>query len=179
MIHIDHRRAIAQHLPWMRGSVLGKLLADARSELDRPADGEDKTPREHFAERYEQAMEALKTPHVRQIEGTIAETAKRTLGFIGAGALAEVEVRFGVADPANPLNSLRLEYVEGGSVIPAEELGLGVQSAVVVGVFEAMRQLGGPVGTVVIEEPEMYLHPRRSATSTGCSPRWPTASCKS
>ncbi len=39
-------------------------------------------------------------------------------------------------------------------------LGLGVQSAIVVGIFEAWRQLGDPVGTVVIEEPEMYLHPQ-------------------
>jgi predicted ATP-dependent endonuclease of OLD family len=30
----------------------------------------------------------------------------------------------------------------------------------VVGIFEAFRQLGGHFGTVIIEEPEMYLHPQ-------------------
>ncbi len=30
----------------------------------------------------------------------------------------------------------------------------------VVGIFEAFRQLGGDFGTVAIEEPEMYLHPQ-------------------
>lgn len=51
-------------------------------------------------------------------------------------------------------------YREDGLEIPGGELGLGVQSALVVGVFEAPRQLEEPVGTVLIEEPEMYLHPQ-------------------
>jgi putative ATP-dependent endonuclease of the OLD family len=37
---------------------------------------------------------------------------------------------------------------------------MGIQSAMVVGIFEALRQLGSEVGTIVIEEPEMYLHPQ-------------------
>ncbi|MGQ9780153.1 MAG: ATP-dependent nuclease [Bacillota bacterium] len=44
--------------------------------------------------------------------------------------------------------------------VPGEELGLGIQSAMVVGIFEAFRQLGGNFGTIIIEEPEMYLHPQ-------------------
>jgi predicted ATP-dependent endonuclease of OLD family len=44
--------------------------------------------------------------------------------------------------------------------VPGDELGLGIQSAMVVGIFEAFRQLGGDFGTIVIEEPEMYLHPQ-------------------
>ena len=59
-----------------------------------------------------------------------------------------------------PSNSLRLVFQEGDLVVPAEELGLGIQSALVVGIFEALRHLGGPVGTVIVEEPEMYLHPQ-------------------
>jgi putative ATP-dependent endonuclease of OLD family len=51
-------------------------------------------------------------------------------------------------------------YREAGVEIPGEMLGLGVQSALVVGIFEAFRQLGGGIGTVLIEEPEMYLHPQ-------------------
>jgi putative ATP-dependent endonuclease of the OLD family len=38
--------------------------------------------------------------------------------------------------------------------------GTGIQSALVVGIFEALRHVGGPIGTVIIEEPEMYLHPQ-------------------
>ena len=37
---------------------------------------------------------------------------------------------------------------------------MGVQSAIVIGIFEALRKIEGEVGTVVIEEPEMYLHPQ-------------------
>lgn len=44
--------------------------------------------------------------------------------------------------------------------VPGEDLGLGIQSAIIVGVFEAFRQLGGNFGTLIIEEPEMYLHPQ-------------------
>lgn len=82
------------------------------------------------------------------------------LGFLGRTHSASVEICFGFADPMNPFNSLRLQYQDSGFSIPGEELGLGSQSAMVVGIFEAFRQLGGNFGTVVIEEPEMYLHPQ-------------------
>lgn len=82
------------------------------------------------------------------------------LGFLGGVAVQSVDIGFGFADPASPFNSLRLEYRESGLAVPGEELGLGIQSAMVVGIFEAFRQLGGDFGTIVIEEPEMYLHPQ-------------------
>lgn len=159
IIHIDHRRSVVQHLPTTRGSVLGRLFEPARRELDERLD-DGATARDRFRERYEAAMEAVRTPRIREVEETIRETAKRMLGFLRASAVREVDVGFGFADPTNPLASLRLRFIEDGLEIPGEELGLGVQSALVVGVFEALRRLGGPVGTVVIEEPEMYLHPQ-------------------
>ncbi|GBD40032.1 DNA replication and repair protein RecF [bacterium HR37] len=151
ILFVDHRRSLAQHLPTVRGSILGRLLQKARKEFQAVDD---------FKAKYELAMETLRTEQVRRIEQTIADTTKRMLGFLGRSAIEGVEIYFGFADPANPFNSLRLEYRESGLPVPGGELGLGIQSAMVVGIFEAFRQLGGDFGTVVIEEPEMYLHPQ-------------------
>jgi putative ATP-dependent endonuclease of OLD family len=151
ILFVDHRRSLSQHLPTVRGSILGRLLQPARKEFHAEAE---------FKKVYETAMELLRTEQVKNIERTVADTAKRMLGFLGRDVAQSVEISFGFADPANPFNSFRLQYRESGLAVPGEELGLGIQSAMVVGIFEAFRQLGGSVGTVVIEEPEMYLHPQ-------------------
>ena len=151
ILFVDHRRSLAQHLPSVRGSILARLLQKARKEF---------TAQDEFKAKYEEAMDTLRTKSVQEIEKTIAETAKKMLGFLGKQTTSEIEIAFGFADPANPFNSLRLEYRESGLTVPGDELGLGIQSAMVVGIFEAFRQLGGDFGTIVIEEPEMYLHPQ-------------------
>ncbi len=151
VLFIDHRRSVAQHLPSARGSILARLLEPARKAFD---------PKAGFKEAYEQALELLRTERVKQIEAMVAETAKRMLGFLGRDVTSSVEISFGFADPTNPFNSLRLQYREAGLEVPGEELGLGIQSAMVVGIFEAFRQLGENFETVIIEEPEMYLHPQ-------------------
>jgi putative ATP-dependent endonuclease of OLD family len=148
---IDHRRSLGQHLPSVRGSILGRLLQPARKEF---------TAQDDFRKAYEQAMDLLRTEQVKRIEQTVADTAKRMLGFLGRNVAKSIDISFGFADPANPFNSLRLQYREAGLAVPGEELGLGIQSAVVVGIFEAFRQLGGTFGTIILEEPEMYLHPQ-------------------
>jgi putative ATP-dependent endonuclease of the OLD family len=157
---IDHRRAIAQHLPGTRGSVLGRLLAPALRDLDKPVDGDARTRRALFRERYEQATEILRTPYLQEIETVIDETARRTLGFMGATARRDARVSFQIADPVNPYSSLRIVYTEDGLEFPAEDVGLGVQSAIVVGIFEALRGQRTGAGTVLIDEPEMFLHPQ-------------------
>lgn len=160
VLFIDHRRSVVQHQPWARNSILNRLLTPARQELDKAEISPGVTHGDEFRERYQEATEALRTPHVRQIEKVISETARTALGFLGSKALSGIDVRFGFVDPVNPFGSLRLNYLEGGLVLPAEELGSGVQSAIVIGIFEAFRQLGSEMGTVLIEEPEMYLHPQ-------------------
>ncbi len=150
ILFVDHRRSLTQHLPSVRGSILGKLFQKARKEFSP----------EDFRVSYQAAMKSLRTAHIKEIESAISATTKRMLGFLGRTRLQSLEIAFGFADPANPFNSLRLEYRESGLTVPGEELGLGIQSAMVVGIFEAFRTLGGNFGTVVIEEPEMYLHPQ-------------------
>lgn len=157
ILFIDHRRSVTQHLPTMRGSILGQLFQPALKEFERPGDGSGRT---EFSARYQHAMEALRTPRVQEVEEVVAETTKRMLGFLGSATTRRLEIGFGFADPANPFSSLRLIYSEEGREIPGAELGLGIQSALVIGIFEALRQLGDPVGCLVVEEPEMYLHPQ-------------------
>lgn len=151
VLYIDHRRSLAQHLPGTRGSILGRLLQNARKEFS-PGDG--------FTDAYERAMECLRTQRVCEIENVVEETAKRMLGFLGKDVASAVDIGFGFADPVNPFSSLRLQYRESDLTIPGEELSPGIQSAIVVGIFEAFRCIGASTGTVVIEEPEMYLHPQ-------------------
>lgn len=159
-LYIDQRRSVAQHGPWARGSILARLLGPARRELSTTKLPSGQTAQEAFSEKYQEAMEVLQTPRVRQIEKTISETASHALGFLGSKALGQLDVGFGFADPTNPYGTLRIVCSEGGLVLPAERLGSGVQSAIVVGIFEAFRELNEKIGTVLIEEPEMYLHPQ-------------------
>lgn len=157
ILFIDHRRSVAQHLPTGRGSILAQLFQPALKEFER---GVGAVGKAEFSTRYQHAMDALRTPRVKDVEEVVGETAKKMLGFLGSAATRNLSVAFGFADPANPFTSLRLVYTEEGRVIPGAELGLGIQSALVIGIFEALRQMGDPVGCLVIEEPEMYLHPQ-------------------
>src|SRR5690606_4591446 len=112
--------SLTQHLPYMRGSILGRLLQPARKEF---------TEHDDFRKAYEQAMDLLRTDQVKAIEETVAETARRMLGFLGGGRAGSIDIGFGFSDPANPFGSLRLQYQESGLAVPGEELGLGIQSA--------------------------------------------------
>lgn len=153
---ITDRRSVALHGTGRRGSALASLLDVARREYRRDETG----ARTAFKQGYEQALGALRTDSVQDIEATIADTAKQMLGFLGRRAVGDMEIAFGFADPANPFSSLTVMCKEGDLVLPAESMGLGIQSAIVVGIFEALRQQQANVGTVLIEEPEMYLHPQ-------------------
>lgn len=156
---IDHRRSVSQHTPSARGSALARLLEPAVRDLDKAIAGDGPTRRAAYREQYERAADLLRTDYVREIEELIDTTARQALGFLGTTASQNTAVRLQVADPANPYAAFKLVYSEDGLECPAKEAGLGVQSAIVVGLFEALREKNTGAGIVLIDEPEMYLHP--------------------
>lgn len=97
VLFVDHRRSLAQHLPSVRGSILGRLLQQARKEFKAQDD---------FKKAYQAAVDLLRTEQVKEIERIAADTAKRMLGFLGSDVAKSVEISFGFADPANPFNCL-------------------------------------------------------------------------
>ena len=156
VLSISEVRNAASQLPGRRGSILARLLNEARGSFLRDEGGQ----RTAFRSQYANAVEALRTESVKEIETAIQDTARRMLGFKGAAPASRLGVEFGFADPGNPHSALRLLCRQGDLVLPAEALGLGEQSAIVVGLFEAFRQRGTALNTIAIEEPEMYLHPQ-------------------
>jgi len=153
---IDDRRSVASQGSGRRGSILNAVLSNVRKDFERDVSG----GRTNFRSLYDDALNALRTETVQEIEQTIGETAKRMLGFLGKGNLSKLNITFGFGDPANPFGSLTMMCQEGSISLPAEVMGLGIQSAIVVGIFEALRIQQSNIGTVMIEEPEMYLHPQ-------------------
>jgi hypothetical protein len=156
VLSISEVRNAASQLPGRRGSILARLLNEARGSFLRDEDGQ----RTAFRSQYANAVDSLRTEDVKEIETAIQETARQMLGFKGAASASRLGIEFGFADPANPHSSLRLLCRQGDLVLPAEALGLGEQSAIVVGLFEAFRLRGTALNTIAIEEPEMYLHPQ-------------------
>lgn len=156
VLMINDRRSIAAQASGRRGSVLNSLLANVRKDFAKDGSG----TKTDFLTKYEDALSVLRTTAVQEIEEVIGETAKQMLGFLGRGNLSKLNITFGFGDPANPFGSLTMMCKEGDMVLPAEVMGLGIQSAIVVGIFEALRQQQSNIGTVLIEEPEMYLHPQ-------------------
>jgi energy-coupling factor transporter ATP-binding protein EcfA2 len=156
VLTIGENRTVFGQLPGRRGSVLRDLLDEARRSFLRDASGE----RTDFQARYHEAVDALRTDELKAVEATIQDTARRMLGFMGGRAAGSLAVEFGFVDPSNPHSSLRLLCKQDGVLLPADNLGMGEQSALVVGLFEAFRQKGQGLNTVLLEEPEIYLHPQ-------------------
>ena len=120
VMFIDHRRGLRDHHPWARGHPRAAARARAQGARRHQLD-DQRTHADEFSARYQAAMDALRTPRVREIEHTISRTARRILGFLGSAALAELDVRFGFADPTNAYGTLRLNYREGGLKLPADD----------------------------------------------------------
>jgi putative ATP-dependent endonuclease of the OLD family len=156
ILSISEARSVSSQLPGRRGSILARLLSEARRSFLRNEEGE----RTAFATQYSSAVDTLRTSQVQDIEASIEDTARRMLGFKGSASASRLGILFGFADPGNPYSALRLLCRQGDLTLPAEALGLGEQSAIVVGLFEAFRQRGTVLNTITIEEPEMYLHPQ-------------------
>ena len=169
-IYIDVQRDYRRHAPSGRWAVLRRLLNSVQSKLANSkdtvtvadADGakSEVTRLEAYRRRVHHAFEALKSADFEKVESTLEKHALELLGLDGQAD--SVRLGFDPTDPENIFKSLELYVREGTSESAAEEVGAGLQSAIVVAIFRTYQELEREGAIFAIEEPEVFLHPHRA-----------------
>jgi ABC-type cobalamin/Fe3+-siderophores transport system ATPase subunit len=168
LIYVTTRRRLSDHLPGARRSLLRQLFDDIDRDFNDPAQTVE-TPRggetvrvpraERFARFMTEALKLLRTEQFASLEEAINRNALRQLGFDPA-ASEELEFRFAPFSTADFYRSLGLQFREGDFAIDATELGEGFQNALVIAILQAFEERRKQGAILLIEEPEMFLHPQ-------------------
>ena len=147
-IGID-RRAESQLRP-TRWTFWGKI----NEELNRRF-GEDKDKVADFIKKTGEAVHLLQIPELQRAEQILLESIREQT------ALSDLSLKFGLTDPVEYYKNLRpyLKNIKGGPEFDPEEMGMGTQSALVVALVDVYRQIVRESAILLIQEPELYLHP--------------------
>jgi CRISPR-associated exonuclease Cas4 len=74
----------------------------------------------------------------------------------------KITLHFESHDPTHVFKSLQLYVDQMGITSPAGEVGAGLQSAIVVGIFRTYEELKKEGAVFAVEEPEVFLHPQKA-----------------
>lgn len=169
LIYIGTSRSLKDHLPGARYSLLRQLFEDINRDLYHPSQlvgvqGQDgsvtQVPRvERFRQLMEAALGLLRTDAFNALEKAIKRNALRQLGF-DPEAEEGLDFFFSPFTPMDFYKSLDLLVREEDFTISATELGEGMQNALVLAILKAFEERRKSGAILLIEEPEMFLHPQ-------------------
>jgi putative ATP-dependent endonuclease of the OLD family len=170
LIYIGGRRSVRDQLPSARYSLLRPLLEDIERDFHDPQrkvvvsgqDGEPvEVPRsERFAELLQAAVEMLRTSEFVKLEESIKRNALDLLGFRLEEDSEKLDFYFAPFGAMDFYRSLIPRVREGDFSIDATEMGEGIQNALVLAILRAFEERRKKGAVILIEEPEMYLHPQ-------------------
>lgn len=148
-VFIDVDRSSTYHLSGAPRSILGRLLTKVSKAFksDKDAYGE-------FRQRFEAAREILRTDEFVELESTVVEQLKAHTG------LDNVDVFLDEVDPINVYRTFSVLFQDEMTKHPvdAERMGSGIQSAVVISLLQAYREISKENAVLLFEEPELFLH---------------------
>lgn len=126
--------------------VYGKLLKHIALQIDT-------SQKDQFKADVEHSFEQNIYDHVRDVENNLRDFVKEQTGL-------ETALKLSIIDPTTILKDLRPRISdETGFEVDADAEGAGVQSAVAIAIARTYAQIVQQPLTLVIEEPELYLHP--------------------
>ena len=170
LIHIGTNRSLREQLPSNRYSLLRPLIEDVDRDFRNvgstatTSDAEAGEPQAEGVQRFQElmltALELLRTPNFRALEATIKERSLRLLGLDASSDSDALDFHFAPFDTMAFYKNLELHVREAGFDINASELGEGMQNVLVLAILQAYEQRRRQGAIILIEEPEMFLHPQ-------------------
>lgn len=149
-VFIDIDRNARHHLSGSQWSILGRLLADVSKKLKA-----DAARYKEFRQRFDEARKALRTKDFDELEKKVVSHLRAHTGIEG------VTVMLDDLDPINLYRNFSVLFKDPETPQPvdAERMGSGIQSAVVISLLQAYRELRKENAILLFEEPELFLHP--------------------
>jgi putative ATP-dependent endonuclease of the OLD family len=170
VIYIGTNRSLREHLPGARYSLLRQLFEDVDRDLHDPANTvkvrapngtETETSRiGRYRELMAEVLAILKTDAFNQLETAVKRNALLQLGFDPDIDTDKLDFYFAPLDTIEFYKGLDLRVREGKFNISATELGEGIQNALVLSILQAFEERRKKGAILLIEEPEMFLHPQ-------------------
>lgn len=167
-IHIGIDRSLKEQLPSSRWSLLRRVFEDINRGLNAPGQnvetptengGTELIPRvDKFRALMKEAMALLRTKEFEVLEAAIKKHALEQLGLDDEDGA--IDLYFTPMETMDFYKSLDLVVREGGFSISATEMGGGMQNAIVLAVLRAFEETRRKGAIILIEEPEMFLHPQ-------------------
>lgn len=147
---IGVNRNLEKELSGSQWTLLGRILKDIENEFQQ-----DLQSKNDYNTKMREACNLLRISSFVELEDILREQVKKLTGFVNADLI------FKQPKVLAQYKSLELTVQESSQYdeCPALDMGSGIQSAIVVALIQAFRELKRTGAILLIEEPEVYLHP--------------------
>lgn len=168
LIYIGTDRSLRRQLPSQQYSLLRRIFEDINEDFQNPEnkvvvrDREGNEREVARIERLEQllklVMNLLKTDEFKRVEASIKQNVLEQLGLDAEAD--DIDLYFTPMSSMDFYKNLDLVIKDRGFSISATEVGEGFQNAIVLAVLRAFEETKRQGAILLIEEPEMFLHPQ-------------------
>jgi len=150
VVFIDVNRNLQYHLSGSRWTLFGKLLMDIEKEFTS-----DITRVKEFQTKIQELNRLLRIKSFEDLEDLIKTNVIKQTG------MSKVDLRFSEHNILEYYKKLKLVLKESPEYeeFDALEMGSGIQSAIVIAIINAYRDIRKSGAILLIEEPEVFLHP--------------------
>jgi predicted ATP-dependent endonuclease of OLD family len=170
LIYIGTNRTLKEQLPSARHSLLRQIFEDINRQFQdatntvrvKRRDGTEETVAriDRFRELMQLALALLRTDAFNRVESTIKTKVLQQLGFDPIKDIGKIDLHFTPIDSFDFFKSLDLLVREDGFTVSAQEMGEGMQNAIVLAILQAFEETQKQGAILLTEEPKMFLHPQ-------------------
>jgi len=147
LLYLGLERQASQQIRPTQWTLYGKLLRHIERQISD-------SKKRNFKDSVENSFNAEIFPALQMMEDILRNHVRSHIGL-------DLKLRLSTQDPIEAIKNLRPYLKEGTGQIEfdAEDMGAGTQSALAIAVARAYAKIVRQPLIIIIEEPELYLHP--------------------